>query len=222
MRFYFPKLLRREQAYSGNTVSQSAATQFLNRRSLLFADCYDYFSADLVGYVVRTTKPNQLCGAFNAELRLERTRTIVDAGVDHSAVVAGLMEPYRAFLFQNHDSQLWESRHQLHGSGKAHDAGADDGDIICCAQDVVSVGLLFLHGAFLPDSQELKRTCGCKLFRISRLYCPQRHCDYCNIIADSRSRAQLCTLLGGGLPRLGCYRRRGSVRTSSSGMTRTG
>ena len=68
--------------------------------------------------------------AFQAETRLQAARGVVDAGMDHATVVAGLV-PGRAGLFlQQEDFCVRVNLGQLHGRGHAHDAAADDDEVV--------------------------------------------------------------------------------------------
>src|SRR4030095_4358871 len=67
--------------------------------------------------------------SLRAEARLEGARLVVDAGVDHAAVVAGLMRGDPGFLVEDDHACLRIAVRQGKGGGEAHDAAPDDGDV---------------------------------------------------------------------------------------------
>ncbi|MCY1365494.1 hypothetical protein D9M69_523410 [compost metagenome] len=68
--------------------------------------------------------------AFQAEARLEAAGGVIDAGVDHAAVVTGLVPGRAGFLLQEENLGIRVNLHQLHGRGHAHDTAADDDEIV--------------------------------------------------------------------------------------------
>ena len=62
--------------------------------------------------------------ALDAEPRLVRARTVVDAGVDDAAILAGLVRREAGLFFEN---DRLETAQRV-GRGQAHDAAADDRD----------------------------------------------------------------------------------------------
>src|SRR5262249_14794698 len=82
--------------------------------------------------------------AFDAELRLEGARLVVDAGVDDAAVVAGLVRAELRLLLEDDQPRAPGARGQRSRSGEADDASAHDGEVEA-----------FIHGWGL-----LNRRCG--------------------------------------------------------------
>ncbi|MCY1406192.1 hypothetical protein D9M71_214510 [compost metagenome] len=68
--------------------------------------------------------------AGQAELRLEAAGGVVDAGVDHAAVVPGLVARRAGFLLQQEDLRVRVDLGELHRGGHADDAAADDDEIV--------------------------------------------------------------------------------------------
>ena len=86
---------------------------------------------------------------FAAESRLQASGFVVDAGVDDTAVTAGLVAGRRVFLFQQDDSGSRAPFAQLPGGGGADDAGADDDEVVrqlrLQAAEPFSIGNVWTH-----------------------------------------------------------------------------
>ena len=71
----------------------------------------------------------QLARTRRAQPRLERPRRVVDAGVDHAARVAGLVEADVVLLLEHRHAQVRRAPRELARRRQAEDSGADDGDV---------------------------------------------------------------------------------------------
>ena len=81
------------------------------------------------GIAVLLAELVQLARALDAQPRLERARRVVDARVDDSAVVAGLVEADVVLLLEDDDRAARVAAVQLARDREPEDAGADDGDV---------------------------------------------------------------------------------------------
>ena len=72
----------------------------------------------------------QQAAAASAQLRFQRSRCVVDAGVNDAAVVGGLVSADRAFLVNDGHGSVRMSALDLPGGGQANDAGPDDGKAV--------------------------------------------------------------------------------------------
>ncbi|MCY1435616.1 hypothetical protein D9M71_517170 [compost metagenome] len=68
--------------------------------------------------------------AFQAETRFQAARRVIDAGVDHAAVVAGLVLGRAGLFLQQEDFRVRVNLGQLHGRGHAHNAATDDDEVV--------------------------------------------------------------------------------------------
>ena len=80
---------------------------------------------DAVALAVLVQEPR----ALHAQPRLQRPGGVVDAGVHHAAVAAGLVRGQLGFLLEHPDRQARVALGQLARGRQAHDAGADDGHV---------------------------------------------------------------------------------------------
>ncbi|MNV93230.1 hypothetical protein D3C71_1878950 [compost metagenome] len=68
--------------------------------------------------------------AFQAEARLEAAGGVIHAGVDHAAVVAGLVAGRAGLFLQQENLRIRVDLDQVHGRGHAHNATANDDEIV--------------------------------------------------------------------------------------------
>jgi hypothetical protein len=66
----------------------------------------------------------------NAEFGLQRPRLVVHAGVDHPAVVAGLVPGRAELLLQHHDGSPGAGAQQRHRRRHADNAGSHDAEVV--------------------------------------------------------------------------------------------
>ncbi len=87
---------------------------------------------ELAALLVREPAPldvgAQQADAAPAELRLERARRVVDAGVDDAAVAAGLVERQVVLLLQHRHRRVGAQLGEPPRHREADDPGADDPD----------------------------------------------------------------------------------------------
>ena len=90
---------------------------------------HDQLAAFLVDDAVLVAEAVKGFTAGHAVLGLERSRLVVQAGMDHAAVVAGLVGGQLAFGLED-DDRVHPGPDQGHGRGQADDAAADDGHVV--------------------------------------------------------------------------------------------
>ena len=66
---------------------------------------------------------------LQAKLRFQASRRVIHPGMNHAAVMAGLMLSGACFLFQHQQAFVRVGLLQLHGGGKAQYAAADNDEI---------------------------------------------------------------------------------------------
>ena len=66
---------------------------------------------------------------LQAKLRFQASRRVIHPGMNHAAVMAGLMLSGACFLFQHQQAFVRVGLLQLHGGGKAQYAAADNNEI---------------------------------------------------------------------------------------------
>ena len=110
-----------------DAIGHATALQRLEVCNLAFVASHDELSAARVRHIVLRAELVQEPAAFDAQPRLQRSRRIVQAGVDHTAVVRARFEAgARMPLEDAHRSPALGNRERR---GEAGDAGADDRDI---------------------------------------------------------------------------------------------
>ncbi|MNI94577.1 hypothetical protein D3C73_1527000 [compost metagenome] len=68
--------------------------------------------------------------AFQAELRLQAARGVVDASMDHAAVVASLVFGWSGLFLQQEYFCIRVNLGQLHGCGHSHNTATDDDEVV--------------------------------------------------------------------------------------------
>src|SRR5262249_19610848 len=86
----------------------------------------EQLAADVNGDVVRGGELHRGPGAAPAQLRLEAARRVVDPGVDHAAVVSGLVGAQPVSLLEQDEGRVGSRLEQPQRCGQADDAAADD------------------------------------------------------------------------------------------------
>ena len=101
-------LLRADDLHAFEAVGEAAAVEFLQARQFGLAGGDDDFAADFIGYIVGVAKRHQLGAAADATLGFERPRPVVKPGMNHAAVVAGLMARQLRLLFRAAIAGCWD------------------------------------------------------------------------------------------------------------------
>ena len=129
VRLNFAQLFLLQQSQSGEAVGFSAIEQGVEARDLLGAGGDDDFAADFVRQVVGAAKFHHGGRALDAEFRLQRSRLVVNAGVDHAAVVSALVAGDTVFLFDQQQAQVRQGAGGVHRSRETDDSSANDYDV---------------------------------------------------------------------------------------------
>ncbi len=101
MRFDFFELRRVDPFDAGHAVGRGAPMQLAELFEFTLMRGHDDLAAALVGDAVRLAEVIHARGAVHAQLRLERAGFVVDAGVDDTAVVPGLMRGNKRLFFKH-------------------------------------------------------------------------------------------------------------------------
>src|SRR5690242_4588091 len=99
---------------------------------------------------IRLAELNHLPRALDTEASLQGARTIVQAGVNDAAVMAGLMCRHRRLLLEHDDAKLWIALTQFFGRREPNNSCPDYGDVVNHSQ---SEYLGFHHETSLIKSQ---------------------------------------------------------------------
>src|SRR5581483_905432 len=87
VRFVLAHLLGTDHAQALQTIRSAAAVQLVQAREFVLGSSADKLAANLVRNVVLPAECDHCCGAFYAGTRLDGAGLVIDAGVDHAAVV---------------------------------------------------------------------------------------------------------------------------------------
>ena len=112
------------------------------------------FAADLVRDAVLQAKRHHLADARNRQARFDRSGFVIQPGMQHAAVMAGLVAPHLVFLFKHGDAGAGEPEAQTVCGGQSDDAAADDDDasgIHGCIFECSSAGLWTCSHLASPD-----------------------------------------------------------------------
>src|SRR6202522_78204 len=91
MRLDLAQFFRSDEAKSAQPVSFAAPPQFFETRQLGFAGGDDDLAAPFMRNAVLAAKFHHGRGSGHAQPRLQRSRLVVDPGVDDTAVVSALV-----------------------------------------------------------------------------------------------------------------------------------
>jgi hypothetical protein len=90
---------------------------------------HDELAAALVRDATRNAVVEQPTGAIDAQLGLERSGRVVDARVDHAAVVRARFHARLRVLLEHADRRIRPALRDRQRRRQARDAGADDEDV---------------------------------------------------------------------------------------------
>ena len=128
MRLDLAQRLPLEPAHAGNAVRPRSALELPQPVELALVERDDELAALLVREAALREVGAQQADAAAAELRLERARRVVDAGVDDAAVAAGLVERQVVLLLQHGHRRVGAQLGEPPRHREADDPGADDPD----------------------------------------------------------------------------------------------
>src|SRR5579862_4368857 len=124
VRFDFVRFFLCDHSETGNSISSPTFEEGVQLRNFAFVGSNDQFPANAKREAVFLEKTDHCCRAFDAEFRLQRTRLVIDSGVNDAAVVAALVASYLAFLFQYHQAEMWKRAAKVQRRGKPDDSAA--------------------------------------------------------------------------------------------------
>lgn len=131
------------EAFDLHAIELGAGVQRLHALHLQWRGGHQQLAADLELDPVLGAELLGGLGAALAQVGLEAARCVVDAGMDHAAVVPGLVFGQGAFFFQDDQGGAGLALEQFHRGGQADDAAADDAKIINhCEGYLGSAGLV--------------------------------------------------------------------------------
>jgi hypothetical protein len=99
-----------------NAVGDCAPLQFFKPSELLMVYGDDHLAADFMGNLLFCAEAEQEPPAPCAELRLQRTRRVVDTCVDDPAVSTGLVQGRLGFLFNDDDGPSRPASREFDGA----------------------------------------------------------------------------------------------------------
>src|SRR5262249_27469903 len=123
-------LLRPDHPQTRHAVGGGAVPEVLEPWQLGLVDCHDQLAALLVANSLLLAVLVRLLTALGAETGLQRTRRVVDAGVDHPRVVPGLMLPDRRLFLEDRDARARSPHEKIARRGEADDAAPHDHDVV--------------------------------------------------------------------------------------------
>ena len=117
---------RGQKPETGEAVAARSPFELLELRPLAFVRRDDELSRDRVRDLMLVAEVDHSPPPRRTQLRLQRPRCVVDAGVEHAAVAAGLVERRGPFLFEYDDLPIGAPPTQLASGREPQDAGAHD------------------------------------------------------------------------------------------------
>ena len=111
------------------TILKAALMKLLEPAQFGLVHRHHQFAANLVGNGVLPAKSHHLADAGDGEHGLGRAGLVVQAGVQHSAVVASLVPAHGGFLFQDRDARAGQSAPQFAGGCQSDDAATDNNQV---------------------------------------------------------------------------------------------
>ena len=127
--FDFANFFGRHLAHVFYTILKTILIDLFQIWQFTFIHSHNQFSTDIVIDAMVFGKLNQFVTALDAIHRFERTRLIINAGVNYPAVITRLVVGQSLFFFKQKDRNFRIALLQfVHGSG-THDAASNDDDI---------------------------------------------------------------------------------------------
>ena len=129
VRLNFAQFVLLQQPQSGEAVGLSTIQQGVEAGDLLGAGGHDDFAADFVRQAVGAAKFHHGGRALDAELCLQRSGLVVNAGVNHAAVVSALVAGNTVFLLDQQQAQVRQGAGGVHRGRETDDSSANDYDV---------------------------------------------------------------------------------------------
>jgi len=129
VRFELGETLRPNHLHPLDPVRDGSSVELLQGRQLVLLSSDDYLAAPLVADASLVTVGIEEARPFDAQLRLQRARRVVDTGVDNAAVVAALVDADLILFLEYGNCELRPLKEQLPSNRKPENAGTDDDGI---------------------------------------------------------------------------------------------
>jgi hypothetical protein len=129
VRFDFTNLPGFECANAGYSVLATAPQEFMQSGKLPFLRSHDNLAADFVRKAVLAAKRNHGVPAFHAQTGFQRSGFVVQAGMNHATVVAGLVSCDFPLLIERKYIDARKPANELEACGKTDNARPDDRNV---------------------------------------------------------------------------------------------
>jgi hypothetical protein len=140
MRLDLAQLVFVEPAQATESVLGPTAKEIAGSVDFGFVRCHDDFAALLERDVVIAAERNHLAQPRERKLGLQRTRGVVQSGVQHAAVVRRLMTTDVRFLFEENDPVVATGLPKLVGTREADEATANNRNRSHSLEDIACLG----------------------------------------------------------------------------------
>ena len=124
--FDLAHLFARHPAQALEPVGGAALVEGAQARHFGVVHRHHELAADFVRDRVLPAELHHLANAGDGQARLHRSRFVVQAAVQHAAVVAGLVAAHACLFFQYADARAGKTLAQAVRRGQSHDTPADD------------------------------------------------------------------------------------------------
>ena len=130
MRFAFANAVGVDNLQAFDSILNAAIEEVLQQRQLAFFGRDDQLADAAILDAFAVAILPELAPAFDTKLRLERSGLVIDAGVDHTAVVAGLMGGEQFLFLEQDELEVRMAEQELPRGCQADDAAAHDRDVV--------------------------------------------------------------------------------------------
>jgi hypothetical protein len=128
-RLYLVELVLVEQPHLRHAVLRRAREELVQTRNLRLVGGDDDLAAAIVRNAVLVAVGVERAASIHAELRLQGSGGVVDAGMDDAAVVTRLVGGDASFLLEDCDADPGIAAERLARHGQSEDPGSDDGEV---------------------------------------------------------------------------------------------
>ena len=135
---------------AGQSVLLPAFEQVVQPGNLFGLRRHHQFSANLVRDAVLLAERDHLPDSGDRKPGLHRSWLVVEAAMQHAAVVAALVLPYAGFLLQHRNGGARKFLGQSQSGGQPDDSAANDGDAHFLSRYRISIAIIDLIHLSLP------------------------------------------------------------------------
>ena len=121
-------------------ISLATLEQLLQPGDFFLGDRHHDLPTNLVVHPIAPAKRHHLPDARHRQLRFQRPRLVVQARMQHAAIVAGLVLRHRRFLLVNPHPRVRIQSLVFVGRCQTHNPAANNGQILRCAQAMPGPG----------------------------------------------------------------------------------